>query len=309
MVWLLRVLVVGLLVFDSPIILAPNHRSLIANALIGLLTGLLLVWLSSWLGNRCQKLRTTYPLFANRIGIAFFVIGYAVAALCMGLAAFAAYMGARWELIVVSASTCILYWAAGWGLHSTLTGNADSRPIAQKHGEPVHGLDPRTDLAVLAPNVLVARKRRHRKVALSLAIIGALAGPFAFRTYEARPVYRAPLTAQEKEQFANAQEYCRQNDRNNEMALKRRNQMALLGLEGAPDSVVGMGDIVCSMGMGEFDPSGNYKYHFDRLEYLALNIGAAIVAFIAIFGLAFLIPNLVSGFAFLIRGYWNWLNA
>ena len=154
-----------------------------------------------------------------------------------------------------------------------------------------------------------AGRRRWRKIALSLAVVAALAGPFAFRTYEARPVYRAPLTAQEKEQFANAQEYCRQNDRNNEIALKRRNQMALLGLEEDPNSVVGMGDIVCSMGMGEFDPSGSYKYHFDLLEYFALNIGAAIVAFIGVYGLAFLIPMLVGGFAVLIRRYWKWLNA
>jgi hypothetical protein len=45
---------------------------------------------------------------------------------------------------------------------------------------------------------------RQWKIALSLAVVGALAAPFAFGTYKARPTYsvRVPLTAQEKEAAA-----------------------------------------------------------------------------------------------------------
>ena len=46
---------------------------------------------------------------------------------------------------------------------------------------------------------------RQWKIALSLAVVGALAAPFAFGTYKARPVSAVwvPLTAHDKEQRAN----------------------------------------------------------------------------------------------------------
>jgi hypothetical protein len=308
MVWLVRTLVVCAIALDGPIFLASNHQPPVENFFVGLLGGLLIVWLSSLIGNRCKKFRAAHPLGAKRVGIAFYLIGTAIAALCIGLATFAAYAGFGRVLVVVPASVSIVYWAAGWGLYRSLVHRADPRPAVQESSEAVDKLAPRSDWAALVAKAPTG-KRRLRKIALSLAIVGALAAPFGFRTYEARPMYKAPSTAQEKKEFADTQDYCRENDRKNESALKRKNEMALLGIQENSRDVVGMGDVICSIRMGEFDPSGDYKYHFDRLEYLALNIGAAIAAFIVVFGLVFLIPMLVGGFAFLIRRYWKWLNA
>ena len=44
----------------------------------------------------------------------------------------------------------------------------------------------------------------QRKLAISLAVIGAIAAPFAFRTYKMRPVSEmfVPYTAQQKERVA-----------------------------------------------------------------------------------------------------------
>jgi hypothetical protein len=58
---------------------------------------------------------------------------------------------------------------------------------------------------------------RQWKIALSLAITGALAAPFVFRTYKARPTYSvwSPLTAREKENLAVSlrnSNYCREFD-------------------------------------------------------------------------------------------------
>jgi hypothetical protein len=52
-----------------------------------------------------------------------------------------------------------------------------------------------------------------------------------------------------------------------------------------------------------------YEHHPDWPKYLALNGGVAAATFASIIALAFLIPMLVRGSAFLIRRYWKWLNA
>jgi trehalose 6-phosphate synthase/phosphatase len=59
----------------------------------------------------------------------------------------------------------------------------------------------------------------------------------------------------------------------------------------------------------EFQQGGRYGGYPQLPKYLALNGGVAATTFVSIFGLAFLIPMLVRGFAFLIRRYWKWLNA
>jgi hypothetical protein len=135
---------------------------------------------------------------------------------------------------------------------------------------------------------------RQWKIALSLAIVGALAAPFVFRTYKARPTYSVwvPLTAQEKENLAASiqnSSYC-QTD------YRRRTD----------DSFVA--DFICRKEKEKFELGGDYEYHPDGLKYLAVNVGAALATFVGVFGLAFLVPILIHGLASLARRYWKWLN-
>ena len=88
MVWLLRAVVVCVFALDGPIMLAPNRQSLAANVVNGILAGLVAVWLASLVGNRCVILRARFPLGAKRVGVAFYMLGTAIAALCIGLAGF-----------------------------------------------------------------------------------------------------------------------------------------------------------------------------------------------------------------------------
>jgi hypothetical protein len=53
----------------------------------------------------------------------------------------------------------------------------------------------------------------------------------------------------------------------------------------------------------------DFEYYPDRLKYLALNVGVPVATFVGVFSLAFLIPMLIRGLAFLTRIYWKWLNA
>jgi hypothetical protein len=141
--------------------------------------------------------------------------------------------------------------------------------------------------------VLVARnggRRRQWKIALSLAIVGAVAAPFVFRTYKARPTYSVwlPLTAREKENFAVSLQnsnYCRRKTDNDVI------------------------EFLCYKAKEKFEQGGDYEYHPDHPKYLAMNVGVAAATFVSVFGLAFLIPMLIHGLAFLARRYWKWLNA
>ena len=144
----------------------------------------------------------------------------------------------------------------------------------------------RAAVAKAAPN---GARRRQWKIALSLAIVGALAAPFIFRTYKAHPTYSVwvPLTAQERENLARSlknSNYC-----------KREISVVV--------------DFICYHEKERFELGGEYKYYPDSAKYLTVNAAAATLAFSVVFSLAFLIPMLVRGFALLTRRYWKWLNA
>ena len=68
-------------------------------------------------------------------------------------------------------------------------------------------------------------------------------------------------------------------------------------------------DFLCYDDKEKFERGGDYEYHPDWLEYLAPNVGVAAATFASVFGLAFLVPILIHGLAFLARRYWEWLNA
>ena len=177
------------------------------------------------------------------------------------------------KLWISDATSMSLYWVARLPIPRT----SFRSPLAPEAD---------SDAALsIAPN----RSRRPRKIALSLAIVGALASPFAFGTYKARPTYSVwvSLTAQER---ANRSAYLQSNN-----------------------CRIGTGDvvtrIVCSEYREEYENGGKYNYYPSLPTYLALNASVAVATFLSTFVLAFLIPMLVRGIALLVRRYWRWLNA
>ncbi len=58
----------------------------------------------------------------------------------------------------------------------------------------------------------------------------------------------------------------------------------------------------------QLEQGGYEVYRFDLFKYLVLNVGIAAVAFVSVFGLAFLVPIMLHGLASLARRYWKWLN-
>lgn len=70
-----------------------------------------------------------------------------------------------------------------------------------------------------------------------------------------------------------------------------------------------MADFFCHKEKEKFELGGDYEYHADQPKYLAMNAGVAGATFVSVFGLAFLIPMLIYGLAFLAQRYWKWLKA
>jgi hypothetical protein len=138
---------------------------------------------------------------------------------------------------------------------------------------------------------------RQWKIALSLAVVGALAAPFAFGTYKARPTYlvtvSVPLTAQEKER----------------LAIELRS----LDNDDCKIRVVEPAGLICIRDADKAElESGTrkeYSDHADLPKYWAMNVGVAAATAVSLFGLTYLIPMLIRGVVFLVRRYWRWLNA
>jgi hypothetical protein len=126
---------------------------------------------------------------------------------------------------------------------------------------------------------------KQRKIAISLAVVGAIAAPFVFHTYKTRPpTWRTwiPLTAEIKENTAanlkstnNCQVY---EDRNDGLALKS-----------------------CRFEQKALEEGGVYGPRPSMPLYLLLNAAVAVAAFGIIFGLTYLLPALA-------RRYRRWLN-
>jgi hypothetical protein len=291
MPWLLRALVVCVFALNGLIILGRTHHTPVVRLLMGLLAGLVLVRLSSILGNQCKKLRARYPLGAKRAGTAIYIVGNALAAICVASAAFGAYQGVSQELIVLTASMSILYWAAGWGLHRSLAFGTRS-PILPRDDEAAEELPVRpARSASLLPQV----NRRQWKIALSLAIVGALVAPFSFGTYKARPTsgVKLPVTPEQKARWTD--------------------QVQGYRTSGVCESSGERAEIDCDaqhvyeklLKQGYVGP----VYRFDIFKYLAVNIAVAAGTFISVFLLALLVPMLARAFSFLTRRYWKWLDA
>jgi hypothetical protein len=177
------------------------------------------------------------------------------------------------------------------------------------------GLDPNTITPVLgassgrhvfySPAAHIGRLRQW-KIALSLAVVGALAAPFAFGTYKTRPTHLVwvPLTAHEKEQRAYYLDTddCKSFD---EGLSDPPNERFFCDVQNREGTIR-----YFKMYMEEqLEKGGRKKLLADLPEYWAMNVGVAAATAFSLFGLAYLIPMLIRGVAFLARRYWGWLNA
>jgi hypothetical protein len=177
------------------------------------------------------------------------------------------------KLWISDATSMSLYWVARLPIPRT----PFRSPLAPK-------TNGHADIQI-APKI----STRSRKIALSFAIVGALASPFAFGTYKARPTYSVWVSLT-PEQMANRSAYLRSND-------------CRIGT----DDVITR--IVCDRVREEYELGGNYEYYPDLPRYLMLNGGVTIAMFAGVFVLALLVPMLVRSFTHLLRRYLQWLNA
>jgi hypothetical protein len=145
---------------------------------------------------------------------------------------------------------------------------------------------------------------RQWKIALSLAVVGALAAPFAFGTYKEVPtqLVRVPLTAHDKEQRAN---YLDTDDCNSFDFSDQLNEHFFCELENKEGTIQYFKRYMKEqLERGEKD-----ERHADFSKYWMMNVGVAAATAASLFGLTFLIPMLIRGTAVLARRYWSWLKA
>ena len=116
---------------------------------------------------------------------------------------------------------------------------------------------------------------RQWKIAMSLAIVGAVAAPFVFGTWEIQPYSEVlvPLTAEEKERIA-----ARTDRTENCETIKT-----------FPRS------FICRQDQENLERGAEIQSYPSLPKYLAINLAAALSAFAVIFGLTFLVPMLIHG--------------
>jgi hypothetical protein len=141
---------------------------------------------------------------------------------------------------------------------------------------------------------------RQWKIALSLAVVGALAAPFAFGTYKARPWYEVPvpLTAQQKEELASDLRTTNEELASDDCRFHNGYERWCRNLEDFKREIA-----------RELETDTREEARDDRSKYWMMNVGVAAATAVSLFGLAYSIPMLIRGVAFLARRYWRWLNA
>ena len=124
---------------------------------------------------------------------------------------------------------------------------------------------------------------RQWKIAISLAIVGVVAAPFVFGTWKVRPRSEVlvPLTAEEKERIT---------------AYMERTENCEKGIERSR-----LARFMCEQDQEDLQRGAKSQSYLSVPKYLAINIAAALIASVGIYGLVFLVPALV-------RRYWKWLN-
>jgi hypothetical protein len=293
MIWVVRLLVVAAFMLWG----ASTGRS----PILGFLAGWMAIGLSLLVGKVCNKICSKAPIGAKRAGLLFYWLGIAVAIYLLGIGAYAVYlgvgaygvpennpdrMGIIW-IVVRTASLAVVYWSAGWGLHRALTTPSASSPPS--------------DGQVTSGYALV----KQRKIAISLAVVGAIAAPFVFDTYSEWPMAYGlvPLTGEEKVTIA-----AELKKTNNCQMYEYGFNEALRGVEDPnkkTEMLLNNDNFLrgssCREGQRRLEAGGDFKEYPDTSKYLTINAAIVGSAFAVIYGLAFFLPALA-------RRYWRWLN-
>jgi hypothetical protein len=123
---------------------------------------------------------------------------------------------------------------------------------------------------------------KQRKIAISLAVVGAIAAPFVLGTYKAEleGTIWEPLTAEDKDEMGT-------------FVKSTNNCQTFEGGVSGPTAVQG-----CRYWQKALEEGGRYGPGLSTQLYLALNAAVAAMAFVVIFGLTYLLPALA-------RRYWR----
>jgi hypothetical protein len=126
-------------------------------------------------------------------------------------------------------------------------------------------------------------KVRRWKIAILVAVVGAITAPFVFGTWKMQPMSETwvPLTADQK---ANLGTY-------------------MQSTENCQIFDAAFWDkVFCDMELEKLRAGGEYQYlYLSAPKYLAVNFATALGAFISVFGLTFLLPDLVRRYRLWLR--------
>jgi hypothetical protein len=145
---------------------------------------------------------------------------------------------------------------------------------------------------------------KQRNIAISLAVVGAIAAPFVFHTYKERPITHrlSPLTAEEKAAIA-----ARLKETNDCGTIMDRVKQQLhdagnLEPRWITGAILRNNDYLsCTWQHFRLEQGGDFEDYPDTLKYLSINAATAGSAFVVVYGLTFLLPALA-------RRYWRWLS-
>jgi hypothetical protein len=129
---------------------------------------------------------------------------------------------------------------------------------------------------------------KQKKIAISLAIVGAIVAPFVSGTWKVEPRSEVlvPLTAEEKERIA------ARTDRTENCEF----------IKSFPKRYI------CQQDHENLERGAEIHSYLSLPKYFGINLATALSAYAVIFGLTFLVPILIHAIASLIRRYWLWLN-
>jgi hypothetical protein len=163
---------------------------------------------------------------------------------------------------------------------------------------------------------------KQRKIAISLAVVGAIAAPFVTGAWKMTPMQsgQVPLTGWEKEHRAsylketnNCETLKDQIDQLRQSPVDQSSvikglqeidkQMAWFREHEKQKAITQAVDAQydCQKAQLEFERGWVYDWVPDKFKYLLFNLVAAIAGFVSVFALTYLLPAIA-------RRYWRWLN-
>ncbi|MBI3699020.1 MAG: hypothetical protein HY242_01060 [Afipia sp.] len=135
------------------------------------------------------------------------------------------------------------------------------------------------------------KSRRTRKIALSVAVLTALAAPFVTKIYKTHPTYGiwTPLNAEEQREltaYLNKNDWCR-----------------------TYNSASFAAKYFCESEKQRLLDQGNYQYYFDNAKYFGAIVSVMGGIFVITYFFILLGTAVFRVAVNLFRRYWSWLNA